>query len=213
MIHSLVHIEASAVDLAWDIIARFGTHPEYRAVLPKAFYEDFLIVAADEARHYSSLKRRLEQLGGTYGQLPVHDGLWDSARRTKNSLEARLAVEHATHEARGLDVLPSTIEKFRKGGDDETACLLEDVILPEEVSHCAAGITWMKHLYNVAWSGKFQDEGFQWVQDARSHESVESWFHSLVRGYFDGFLKPPFNTDAREKAGFTPNWYLPLVEG
>lgn len=37
------------------------------------------------------------------------------------------------HEARGLDVLPSTIRKLRDGGDEESAAILEAVIYPEEV--------------------------------------------------------------------------------
>ena len=227
------------VDLAWDIIARFGQHEEYADVLPKEFYEDFLVVAADEARHYTALRARLEDLGGRwvldstgalshvarltratrytfcsfarYGDLDVHEGLWDSARRTKDRLEARLAVEHALHEARGLDVLPGTIERFKRGGDAETARLLEEVILPEEVGHCAAGVKWIKWLKQE--SGREEYAGRVWAEDAKTFDSVEDWFHSLVRGYFDGFLKPPFNTAAREAAGFTPAWYLPLAEG
>jgi hypothetical protein len=56
--------------------------------------------------------------------------LWESAENTSYSLPARLAVEHCVHEARGLDVLPATIAKFRNGGDEETAQLLESVIYP-----------------------------------------------------------------------------------
>lgn len=41
------------------------------------------------------------------------------------------------HEARGLDVLPSTVHKFRSNGDAETAALLEDVIYA--VSRVASG--------------------------------------------------------------------------
>ena len=37
-----VHIESMAVDLAWDIIARFGADPSYR--LPRAFFDDFVAV-------------------------------------------------------------------------------------------------------------------------------------------------------------------------
>lgn len=37
------------------------------------------------------------------------------------------------HEARGLDVLPATIQKFKNAGDATTAALLEEVVLPEEV--------------------------------------------------------------------------------
>ena len=42
-----------------------------------------------------------------------------------------MAVEHCVHEARGLDVLPQTIARFRSNGDAETADLLEGVVYPE----------------------------------------------------------------------------------
>lgn len=45
--------------------------------LPLEFYEDWLEVGADEARHQWCLQRRLEELGTFYGQLPVHNTLWD----------------------------------------------------------------------------------------------------------------------------------------
>lgn len=49
-------------------------------------------------------------------------------------------------QARGLDVLPTTISRFRAGGDKQTAKLLEDIIYPEEVTHCAAGVRWFRYL-------------------------------------------------------------------
>jgi uncharacterized ferritin-like protein (DUF455 family) len=52
---SLVHTESWAVDLAWDVIARFGG----LVPLPRKFFDDFVTVAADEARHYSLLQARL----------------------------------------------------------------------------------------------------------------------------------------------------------
>jgi hypothetical protein len=36
-----------------------------------------------------------------------------------------LVIEHCVHEARGLDVLPGTIAKFRNNGDEASAELLE----------------------------------------------------------------------------------------
>lgn len=209
ILHSLVHIESCAIDLAWDIIARYGTHKDWKEVLPEEFYRDFLIVAADEARHYQELKKRLRELGMEFGELPVHDGLWESALNTKDSLPARLAVEHCTHEARGLDVLPQTIERFRKGGDEASAALLENVIYPEEITHCAAGVKYLTYLYKYAMD--FQGEhAAEWIIQAQQYESVEQWFHGLVRQYFHGFLKPPFNEEARSAAGFSPAWYMPL---
>ena len=52
MLHSLVHTESWAVDLAWDVIARFGGTPG----LPRAFFDDFVAVAEDEARHFRVLQ-------------------------------------------------------------------------------------------------------------------------------------------------------------
>lgn len=101
MLHALVHIESSAIDLAWDVIAGWGGDPSYRTHMPCQFYDDFVTVAADECRHFLLLERRLEATGSHYGALTAHDGLWDSASDTSASLAARLAVEHCTHEARG----------------------------------------------------------------------------------------------------------------
>jgi uncharacterized ferritin-like protein (DUF455 family) len=36
-------------------------------------------------------------------------------------------------------------------------------------------------------------------------------YHALVRRYFKGVLKPPFNDAAREAAGFAASFYAPLV--
>ncbi|KAK9820099.1 hypothetical protein WJX72_006117 [[Myrmecia] bisecta] len=193
LVHSLAHIESWAVDLAWDVIARFGNDPRY--TLPRDFFHDFVKVAEEECKHFQLLCKRLLALSSFYGALPAHDGLWESASASAHSLPARLAVEHCVHEARGLDVLPQTIHRFRSNEDEETASLLETVIYPEEVSHCAAGIRWIEYLH---------------MQAHASHQ-VEFWFHALVRQHFKGLLKPPFNDDARAKAGFGPEWYLPLA--
>ncbi|KAH0464047.1 hypothetical protein IEQ34_006833 [Dendrobium chrysotoxum] len=95
MLHSLVHTESWAIDLSWDIIARFGR----KESMPRDFFTDFVKVAQDEGRHFVLLARRLEELGSYYGAFPAHDGLWDSAIQTSNDLSARLAVEHCVHEA------------------------------------------------------------------------------------------------------------------
>ena len=108
LIHSLCHIESVAIDLSWDIMVRFAT-PESAGIaategvaMPTEFYEDWLRVAAEEAKHFSIWNARLEELDSSYGALPVHAGLWQSATETNASLLARLAVVHCVHEARGL---------------------------------------------------------------------------------------------------------------
>ncbi|XP_076957312.1 uncharacterized protein LOC143632769 [Bidens hawaiensis] len=198
IVHSLVHTESWAIDLSWDIIARFGKQES----MPREFFDDFVRVAQDEGRHFTLLAARLKEFGSFYGALPAHDGLWDSAVATSKDVFARLAVEHCVHEARGLDVLPTTISRFRNGGDDKTADLLEEVVYPEEVTHCAAGVKWFKYLCSRARG----DNG-----DEESDDDAVSKFHEVVRSYFRGPLKPPFNEKARKAAGFGPQWYEPLA--
>jgi uncharacterized ferritin-like protein (DUF455 family)/nitrite reductase/ring-hydroxylating ferredoxin subunit len=117
ILHALANVEQWAIDLAWDIISRYSasvfTSPDgVQHTIPRGFFDDFVQVAREEATHFSYLVERIQDMGGYYGSLPVHDGLWDSAVLTSSSLESRLAIVHMVHEARGLDVNPSTIQKF-----------------------------------------------------------------------------------------------------
>jgi uncharacterized ferritin-like protein (DUF455 family) len=86
LLHALAHIELNAVDLAWDIVARFTGDG-----LPRGFYDDWVGVAAEEAKHHALLAARLVDLGAAYGDLPAHDGLWTAAQATAHDALARLA--------------------------------------------------------------------------------------------------------------------------
>lgn len=187
LLHAIAHIELNAIDLAYDIVARFG------AVMPREFTEDWISVADDEARHYTLLAGRLKALDTFYGDMPAHDGLWQSAQDTANSLPARLAIVPMVLEARGLDVTPKMVKQFKAAGDTASADVLE-VILEEEIAHVAAGTRWFKYL---AKQGELD---------------ADEWFKDLVQSYFKGQVKPPFNKTARNRAGMPVSFYEPLVE-
>ena len=94
-----MHNSRTDPHFSWDITARFGpSHPE----LPPAFFSDFTKMALDESKHFTLLTARLAAISPTtpYGSMPVHAGLWDSARTTSASLRSRLAIIHLVHEAR-----------------------------------------------------------------------------------------------------------------
>src|SRR5438105_15918580 len=57
LLHALAHIELNAIDLAWDIIARFC-----REALPRSFFDDWVGVGAGEALHFDLLAGRLADL-------------------------------------------------------------------------------------------------------------------------------------------------------
>ena len=147
LLHALAHIELNAIDLAWDIIARFGT-----VDTPRAFFDDWVTVGEEEAIHFSLLQARLVELGAHYGDLPAHDGLWQAAEETAHDLLARLAVVPLVLEARGLDVTPATIADFRRAGDDASA-VIHERNYRAEIGHVAAGARWFlnKQLIFYRW--------------------------------------------------------------
>ncbi len=189
LLHALAHIELNAVDLACDIIARFTGEG-----LPRAFFDDWVAVADDEARHFTLLSERLAAFGARYGDLPAHDGLWQAAEETAHDLLARLAVVPLVLEARGLDVAPAMIESLRKADDHDSVAVLE-IVYRDEITHVAAGRRWFDH-----------------VCAGRGLEPVAA-YHDLVRRHFRGALKPPFNAEARAAAGMEPAFYTPLAAG
>lgn len=185
-VHAIAHIELNAIDLAWDIVARFTAYD-----MPTAFFEDWVSVAADEARHFTMLSQRLAALGYVYGDFPGHDGLWQAAADTADNLAARLALVPMVLEARGLDTVPDAERRLRIVGDHETADILA-VIGTEEIPHVAAGTRWFCYLCD------------------RSGTEPISTFHDMVRARFRATLKGPFNIPARASAGMGEAYFDPL---
>lgn len=189
MLHALAHIELNAVDLALDIVARFATEP-----VPHSFFDGWMMVADEEAKHFNLVRDRLRALGADYGDMPAHDGLWQAAHSTRNDLTARLAVVPLILEARGLDVTPALQEKMRETGDLESANVLR-IIYEDEKGHVAVGAKWFRFFC------------------AREKTDPAARFKELVRANFRGALKAPFNDIARAEAGLTPSFYRSLTAG
>jgi uncharacterized ferritin-like protein (DUF455 family) len=186
LLHALAHIEFNAIDLAFDMAGRFG------AGLPRAFVHDWLGVGADEAMHFALLDRRLRALGSAYGALPAHGGLWEAAAGTRHDRAARLAVVPMVLEARGLDVTPGMVASFERASDPRSAAILGR-IYRDEIRHVAAGVRWFRH-----------------VCESRGIPSISTWAE-LVRRYYAGSLKPPFNDSARDAAGLPREWLEGVV--
>lgn len=188
LLHAVAHIELNAVDLHWDIIARF-TGIE----MPMGFYDDWVKAADEESNHFNLVSDVLESLGSYYGALPAHAFMWRAASDTKDDFMGRLAVVPMVLEARGLDVTPGMIDLFRKANVPQAIEALE-TIYAEEVAHVAYGSKWFHFLCG------------------RENIDPKEAFHTLVRRYFHGPLKPPFNEEKRADAGIPPDFYWPLTE-
>jgi len=177
LIHALAHIEFNAINLALDAIWRFAN-------MPPDYYKDWLKVAAEEAYHFSLLNAHLQNLGYEYGSFNAHNSLWEMVERTKDNVLARMALVPRTLEARGLDASPPLRNKLAQAGDLAAAEIL-DIILRDEIGHVAIGNRW-----------------FNWLCGTRKLEPI-STFETLCIKYKAPKLKPPFNLDARRRAGFS----------
>jgi uncharacterized ferritin-like protein (DUF455 family) len=177
LIHALAHIEFNAINLALDAAHRF-------AGMPPAYYADWLRVADEEALHFDLLNAHLATLGHTYGDFPAHNGLWEMALKTAHDPLVRMALVPRVLEARGLDATPLIVSKLKAAQD---LCMVEilGVIERDEIGHVAIGSHW-----------------FDCLCRARGLEP-EATFRQLLVDYDAPPLKPPFNLEARRKAGFS----------
>jgi len=192
LLHAIAHIEFNAIDLAADMIVRYGPHPDIPKAQREDFIEDWISVCHDEARHFMMLENRLHDLDLYYGALPAHNGLWEAAIKTKDNFAARLAIAPMVLEARGLDVTPGMIKKLNEIGDLESASILK-IIYNDEINHVSIGAKWFKILAES------------------KNRRPEQYFHKLVSEFYTGHLKPPFNVQARTLAGLKQGFYMPLT--
>jgi uncharacterized ferritin-like protein (DUF455 family) len=181
LVHAIAHIEFSAIDLALDAVYRYPN-------MPQSYKIDWLEVANDEIRHFKMLNELLSDLDFSYGDFPVHSGLFDAATKTAHSLLDRMAIIPRYFEASGLDMSPKIIKRLHNRRNlPDVAKLIEmlDIIYKEEIDHVQKGDRWFKYLCKKEGVG------------------VEVYFDILKE--YDLFEKhrPYVNVEARREAGFT----------
>ena len=186
LIHAVTHIEFNAINLALDAVYRFCS-------MPKSYYDDWLRIAFEEAHHFALLQERLDELGYSYGDFDAHDGLWEMTMVTAHDPLIRMALVPRVLEARGLDVTPGMIQRLQQAGDNRTVAILQ-IILREEVGHVEIGSRWFRYCCEQA------------------SLPVEETFLKLLRIYYQGRIRGPFNEAARLAAGFTATELASLRE-
>ncbi len=181
LLHAILHIEYSAIDLALDAAYRF-TH------MPRQYYDDWFEVAEDEIRHFLMLEKLLHELGAEYGDVEVHNSLFEASQKTQTLME-RMAVVPRYLEANGLDATPMILEKLQKLPKNTMLEKIGDalkIILHEEIEHVKKGDIW-----------------FSFACEAEG-KSNDIYFEIIDKYYPQGFLRAKnLNTDARKEAGFS----------
>ena len=186
LLHAIVHIEFSAINLALDHAARFRG-------MPRQYYADWIGVAAEEAHHFTILRQRLRELGHDYGDFTAHAGLWDMAEKTTGDVLARMALVPRLLEARGLDATPPIRQKLAEAGDQASASLL-DIILHDEIGHVGLGDAWFRRLCG------------------ERNLEPEGTYRHLLQAFDAPRPQAPLNESARLAAGFTAGELAALLE-
>jgi uncharacterized ferritin-like protein (DUF455 family) len=176
LLHAFAHIEFNAINIALDAVYRFRQ-------MPDQFISDWLLVASEEAKHFSLLNQYLNDQGSCYGACDAHNGLWDMVCKTRDDVLHRMALVPRVMEARGLDVTPGMIERFGNIGDQRAVEILQ-VIYADEVGHVRIGNHWYGYLC-----------------EQRGVNPADT-FRELIEIYMQGKLRGPFNWPARLQAGF-----------
>jgi len=176
LMHAIAHIEFNAINLALDAAYRFRNQPiEY--------YQDWIQIADDEARHFGLIRDYLNKHGCDYGDYKAHNGLWEMAVNTQHDVVARMALVPRVLEARGLDVTPGIIEKFERVNDRAAIDIL-NVIYSDEIGHVLLGSQWF------------------FYQCKQRDLEPRATFTDMVERHLHGQLRGPFNIAARLQAGF-----------
>jgi uncharacterized ferritin-like protein (DUF455 family) len=189
LVHSITHIEFSAIDLALDAVYRFANMPlEYKT--------DWLVVAQDEVRHYRMLLGILRDLGFGYGDFPVHKGLFEMSMKTAGDVMDRMAVIPRHFEAGGLDVNPQIAKKLERYRNNPPVSTIIDalkVIEDEEIDHVRKGDRW-----------------FRYICQGRNLDVSETFMVILERYHLLARHRPHMNIEARREAGFSCDELLEL---
>lgn len=181
LLHTIAHIEYSAIDLAIDAVLRFSG-------LPSEYYYDWLEVAHDEVRHFEIIHELMNQMGVEYGDYEVHTNLFEAMKNTQTLVE-RMAIVPRYLEANGLDQNLKIIKKLESNPDPINKQILEllYIILEEEVDHVRKGDRWFKYACE------------------KENLDPQSTYLEILEKFYPGSTKKhlQLNFEARKEAGFS----------
>jgi uncharacterized ferritin-like protein (DUF455 family) len=135
LLHALANHELQAAELfAWALLA----FPE----APADFRRDLAKILDDEQRHTRMYAARVEAHGAQLGDFPVSGYFWGKVPTIHTPLQF-IAAMSLTFENANLDHTAENAEAARRGGDEKTARVIEQVAA-DEVEHVAFGWRWLQ---------------------------------------------------------------------
>lgn len=161
---------------------------------PASFRKGVAHTLKEEQGHVRLYSRRLEELGGAFGTLPLYRHFWIQTKFLHSPLHY-ISTMPLTLEMANLDFAPMFGKAFLQAGDEKSADLMA-TILNDEIDHVRFGVHWLR---------KFKPKEI---------EEWDAWKETL-----SSMLLTPrrakgshFNATSRHHAGVSPVWIKKLQE-
>ncbi len=135
VLHTFANHELMAIELmSWALLA----YPE----APPTFRRGVVAILEDEQRHFRMYADRIEELGASFGDLPVNNHFLRCGPALTTPTKWVCAM-NLTFEQANLDLAPVFAERFKVAGDQKSAAIM-DVIEHDEIRHVGFGARWLK---------------------------------------------------------------------
>ena len=161
---------------------------------PKNFRKGLAHTLQEEQGHVQLYSKRLEELGGTFGSLPLFRHFWVQTKYIHSPLDY-VSTMPLTLEMANLDFAPIYGKAFLAAGDELSADLMA-TILNDEIAHVRFGVQWFKRL-----KPNDLNEWDTWKETISSMQMTPR----RAKGAH-------FNRESRIKAGVSESWIQQLQE-
>ena len=137
-IHSFANHELLAIEMmaAALLVYPHKTEEDIR------FKKGIVTALKDEQKHLKLYIKRLNEMGYEFGDFSLNDFFWRQMPKLPTAAHYT-AVMALTFEAANLDFAQYYAQVFRDFNDEETAKVLDEVLV-DEISHVSFGAHWMK---------------------------------------------------------------------
>lgn len=161
---------------------------------PKNFRKGLAHTLQEEQGHVQLYSKRLEELGGAFGSLPLFRHFWVQTQYIHSPLDY-VSTMPLTLEMANLDFAPVYGKAFLQFGDEQSADLMA-TILNDEIAHVRFGVQWFKRLMP-----KDLNEWDTWKDTLQAMQMTPR----RAKGAH-------FNRESRIKAGVSESWIQQLQE-
>jgi uncharacterized ferritin-like protein (DUF455 family) len=161
---------------------------------PASFRKGLAYTLKEEQEHVRLYCKRLNELGVSFGSMPIYKHFWSHTPAIKSPLHY-VSTMSLTLEMANLDFAPIYGKAFLKGGDEKSADLMAR-ILNDEIAHVGFGLKWLRNMKPSDLS-----EWDVWTDTLRTTLLTPR----RAKG-------PSFHSEPREKAGVSKEWIQQLRE-